>query len=81
MFIWWNNKEKKFKQSINNISSINRCNEIYIIWIYVNKPENILFAKNNKIKLIDYGLSFCYKNTLINIFIFIIFFTFAFDLP
>ena len=45
-----NNKEKKFKRkrSINNISSINRCNEIHN-WIYVIKPENILFDENNKI--------------------------------
>ena len=45
------------------------------------KPESILFDENNKIKLIDFGFSFCYKNTLIKIFISIIFFTFAFDLP
>ena len=40
-----------------------KLNEIYIIWIYLIKPENILFDENNKIKLIDYGFSFCYKNT------------------
>ena len=38
------------------------------IWIYVIKPENILFDENNKIKLIDYGFSFCYKNTNIKYF-------------
>ena len=54
---------------------------ICIIWIYVIKPENILFDENNKIKLIDYGFSFYYKNTLINIFVSIIFFAFIFDLP
>ena len=54
---------------------------ICIIWIYVIKPENILFDENNKIKLIDYGFSFCNKNALINIFVSIIFFTFTFDSP
>ena len=49
--------------------------------MYVIKPENILFDENNKIKLIDYGFSFYYKNNLIKIFISIIFFAFAFDLP
>ena len=58
-----------------------KLNEIYIIWIYVIKPENILFDENNKIKLIDYGFSFCYKNSLIKILISIIFFTFTSDLP
>ena len=41
---------------------------ICIIWIYDIKPENILFDENNKIKLIDYGFSFCYKNTTIKYF-------------
>ena len=31
------------------------------------KPESILFDENNKIKLIDFGFSFCYKNTNIKI--------------
>ena len=38
------------------------------IWIYVIKPENILFDENNKIKLIDYRFIFCYKNTNIKYF-------------